>query len=34
MAPISRMHPVIGKDLRFLALLKRMGLEGEQTAAG
>jgi hypothetical protein len=31
-----RNHPVIGKDPRFLALLKRMGLEGdgETKAAG
>jgi TolB-like protein/cytochrome c-type biogenesis protein CcmH/NrfG len=26
MAPMSRMHPVIGKNPRFLALLRRMGL--------
>jgi hypothetical protein len=30
---MSRMHPVIGKDPRFLALLKRMGLEGEEKRA-
>ena len=29
-----RNHPVIGKDPRFLALLKRMGLEGEENGAG
>jgi len=34
MAPMSRMHPVIGKHPRFVALLRRMGLEGEPTAAG
>jgi eukaryotic-like serine/threonine-protein kinase len=34
MAMMNRMHPVIGKHPRFLALLKRMGLEGDQTAAG
>ena len=34
MATQYRNHPVIGKDPRFLALLRRMGLEGEQTAAG
>jgi tetratricopeptide (TPR) repeat protein len=30
----NRNHPVIGKDPRFLALLKRMGLENEGSAAG
>jgi adenylate cyclase len=30
----NRNHPVIGKDPRFLALLKRMGLEGEGKGAG
>jgi len=30
----NRSHPVIGKDPRFLALLKRMGLEGEEKGAG
>jgi TolB-like protein len=34
MAMMNRMHPVIGKHPRFLALLRRMGLEGEQTAVG
>ena len=34
MASVTRVHPVIGKHPRFLALLKRMGLEGDQTAAG
>jgi tetratricopeptide (TPR) repeat protein len=29
MAVTSRTHPVIGKDPRFLALLKRMGLEAK-----
>jgi hypothetical protein len=30
----NRNHPVIGRDPRFLALLNRMGLEGDQSAAG
>jgi TolB-like protein/tetratricopeptide (TPR) repeat protein len=30
----NRNHPVIGKDPRFLALLKRMGLESRQAAIG
>ena len=30
----NRNHPVIGKDPRFLALLKRMGLEGGTAAGG
>ena len=34
MAMMNRGHPVIGSHPRFLALLKRMGLEGDQTAAG
>jgi tetratricopeptide (TPR) repeat protein len=29
MAARNRNHPVIGKDPRFLALLRRMGLEGQ-----
>jgi len=27
-APVNRAHPIIGKDPRFLALLRRMGLQG------
>ena len=27
-AKVSRVHPIVGKDLRFLALLERIGLEG------
>ena len=34
MASVTRVHPVISKHPRFLALLKRMGLEGDQTTAG
>jgi len=30
----NRRHPVFGKDPRFLALLKRMGLAGEKKGAG
>jgi tetratricopeptide (TPR) repeat protein len=30
----NRNHPVIGKDPRFLALLRRMGLEGKAREAG
>jgi tetratricopeptide (TPR) repeat protein len=30
----NRNDPVIGRDPRFLALIKRMGLEGDQSAAG
>ena len=33
MAATNRTHPVIGKHPRFLALLKRMALEGEQKGA-
>ena len=34
MMPVfNRNHPVIGKDPRFLALLKRMGLDGDQSKA-
>jgi thioredoxin-like negative regulator of GroEL len=33
MATQYRNHPVIGKDPRFLALLRRMGLEGDHAGA-
>ena len=34
MMPVfNRNHPVIGKDPRFLTLLKRMGLDGDQSKA-
>jgi len=32
MASVYRAHPIIGKNPRFLALLKRMGLESDTMA--